>query len=67
MSSLKRREELTVPSWPAESITTGIASLFAVVAPLMPAAKKDVCEGGSVPEVPIRTVFESALKPWLPM
>ena len=32
---LKRREELAVPSWPSESIKTGMASAFAVVTPRM--------------------------------
>src|SRR6266545_2376824 len=35
ISFLYRREELTVPSWPAESISTGMASVFAVVIPRM--------------------------------
>jgi hypothetical protein len=33
MFVLNRREELIVPSWPAESISTGIASLVGVVTP----------------------------------
>ena len=43
MSSLNRREELAVPNWPFESITTGIASMLPVVTPRMPAAKNEVC------------------------
>src|SRR5262245_36906343 len=35
ISFLKRRDELIVPSWPTESITTGMASVAAVVTPRM--------------------------------
>ena len=42
--SLNRREELTVPSWPAESINTGMALLFAVATPSNVANKATVTD-----------------------
>src|SRR6266542_5299800 len=51
ISFLNRREELAVPSWPQESIRTGIASAFAVVIPRM---------------LPIKQLAPTFL-PWVPI
>src|SRR5580704_2796132 len=61
MSSLYRREDDTVPSWPLLSITTGIASLLFVVVPRIPA----MYVAPITP--PMRIVSESPATPLLPI
>src|SRR6266853_348594 len=61
ISFLNRREELSVPSWPAESTRTGMALAFAVVAPRIPAIK--VC----LWLAPMRIVFDSSATPSAPI
>src|SRR5262249_19683198 len=63
MASLKRREELTVPNWPLESMTTGMALLLPVATPRIPAAKNELCVIGS----PIRMTLLSEEAPWFPI
>ena len=62
MSNFVFRLELTVPSWPALSITTASALLRPVVTPRTALAKNAVCE----PE-PIRIIPVSLAAPELPM
>ncbi len=61
ISFLNRREELSVPSWPAESIRTGMAFAFPVALPRVPAMKVLVW-----PE-PMRVVLDSPATPTLPI
>ena len=56
MSSLKRREEETVPSWPALSMRTVTALALPVVTPRMPAMKARVCP------LPMRIVLTAPKK-----
>src|SRR6266513_2783195 len=59
ISFLNRREELYVPSWPAESIMTGMASAFAVVTPRMLPIKQLLLT--SAPGVPIAITLSAVV------
>src|SRR5262249_2033994 len=63
MSSLNRWDELTVPNWPLESMTTGMASFLPVVTARIPTAKNEVWPAG----LPMRIVLLSLGNPSVPM
>src|SRR6266542_6843091 len=65
ISFLNRREELTVPSWPAESISTGVAA-FTVVAPKMLPIKQLLLTFAPVAPMQI-TPFAVVTKPPAPL
>src|SRR6266699_3653401 len=61
ISFLNRREELAVPSWPAESIMTGMASAFAVVTSRMRPIKQLLVT--FAPAVPIAITLLAVVTP----
>src|SRR6266542_6451603 len=63
ISFLYRREELAVPSWPAESIRTGMASGFAVVTSRMLPIKQLLSTFSPGPKAPIQITLLAVLTP----
>src|SRR5206468_3308780 len=61
ISFFNRRDELFVPSWPAESITTGVASPIAVVTSRMLPIKQLLFT--FAPGVPIQITLLAVLTP----
>src|SRR5260370_41715355 len=62
-SRLKRREELIVPSWPAESIRTGIASGLCVVTPRILPIKQVLSKLAPATLAPIQITLVAVVTP----